>query len=86
MDGKVVVVTGASGALGSVVVAAALLQGARVASLGQATPQAAAAANRIELGHVDLTDAAQARKAMDAAHAHFGKLDALINVAGAFAF
>lgn len=86
MDGKVIVVTGASGALGSVVVAAALARGARVASLGQAAPQAAAVANRIELGHVDLTDPIQAQKAMDAAHAHFGKLDALINVAGAFAF
>jgi len=86
MDGKVVVVTGASGALGRVVVAAALRQGARVASLGQAAQQAAAAANRIELGRVDLTDATQARKAMDAAHGHFGRLDALINVAGAFAF
>jgi NAD(P)-dependent dehydrogenase (short-subunit alcohol dehydrogenase family) len=86
MDGKVIVVTGASGALGSVVVAAALARGARVASLGQEAPQSAAAANRIELGRVDLTDPTQAKKAMDAAHAHFGKLDALINVAGAFAF
>ena len=85
MDGKVIVVTGASGALGSVVVKAALAKGARVASLGQTAP-AAAVANRIELGHVDLTDPIQAKKAMDAAHAHFGKLDALINVAGAFAF
>jgi NAD(P)-dependent dehydrogenase (short-subunit alcohol dehydrogenase family) len=86
MNGKVIVVTGASGALGSVVAATALAQGARVASLGQAAPQGSAAANRIELGRVDLTDATQARKAMDAAQAHFGKLDALINVAGAFAF
>jgi len=86
MDGKVIVVTGASGALGRVVVAVALAQGARVASLGQAAPQAAAVVDRIELGRVDLTDATQARKAMDAAHAHFGRLDALINVAGAFAF
>jgi NAD(P)-dependent dehydrogenase (short-subunit alcohol dehydrogenase family) len=86
MNGKVIVVTGASGALGGVVVAAALAQGARVASLGQAAPQAAAESNRIELGHFDLTDPMQAKKAMDAAHAHFGKLDALINVAGAFAF
>jgi len=86
MDGKVIVVSGASGALGRIVVAVALARGGRVASLGQAEPQAAAAANRLELGHVDLTDAAQAKKAMDAAHAHFGKLDALINVAGAFAF
>ncbi|HET6838394.1 MAG TPA: SDR family oxidoreductase, partial [Bradyrhizobium sp.] len=34
----------------------------------------------------DLSDAAQARAAIDAAVAHFGKLDALINIAGGFAF
>ena len=42
--------------------------------------------NRIELGGVDLTDAAQARKAIDAVAAHFGRLDALVNIAGGFAF
>jgi len=41
---------------------------------------------RIELGGVDLTDAAQAKKAIDAAVAHFGRLDALVNIAGGFAF
>jgi len=41
---------------------------------------------RLELGGVDLTDAAQARKAIDSAVSHFGKLDALINIAGGFAF
>src|SRR5207244_3381623 len=39
-----------------------------------------------ELGGVDLSDAAQAKKAIDAAAAHFGRLNALINIAGAFAF
>ena len=67
MDGKVIVVTGALGALGSVVTDEALARGARIAS-------------------VDLTDAAQAKAAIDAAAAHFGKLDALINIAGGFAF
>jgi NAD(P)-dependent dehydrogenase (short-subunit alcohol dehydrogenase family) len=51
-----------------------------------AASQLAATPNRIELGGVDLTDAAQASKAIDAAAAHFGKLDALINIAGGFAF
>jgi NAD(P)-dependent dehydrogenase (short-subunit alcohol dehydrogenase family) len=41
---------------------------------------------RLELGGVDLTDPVQARKAIDAAAAHFGRLDALVNIAGGFAF
>jgi NAD(P)-dependent dehydrogenase (short-subunit alcohol dehydrogenase family) len=86
MDGKVVVVTGASGALGRVVAEAALARGARVAGVDHAASQIPAAENRIELGGVDLTDAAQARKAVDAVVAHFGRLDALINIAGGFAF
>jgi NAD(P)-dependent dehydrogenase (short-subunit alcohol dehydrogenase family) len=86
MNGKVIVVTGASGALGKVVAEMALAQGARMAGVDHAPSQLPATSNRIELGGVDLTDAAQAKKAMDAAAAHFGRLDALINIAGAFAF
>ena len=86
MDGKVVVVTGASGALGRVVVEAALARGARVAGLDYAASQIPATANRIALGDVDLSDAAEATKAIDAVAAHFGRLDALVNIAGGFAF
>jgi NAD(P)-dependent dehydrogenase (short-subunit alcohol dehydrogenase family) len=86
MDGKVVVVTGASGALGKVVAEAALARGARVAGVDHAVSQIPAAGNRIELGGVDLSDAAQAKKAIDAVAANFGRLDALINIAGGFAF
>jgi NAD(P)-dependent dehydrogenase (short-subunit alcohol dehydrogenase family) len=86
MDGKVIVVTGASGALGKVVAEAALARGARVAGVDHAASQIQATDKRIELGSVDLTDAAQAKKAIDAVAAHFGRLDALINIAGGFAF
>ena len=86
MDGKVIIVTGASGALGSVVATQALSKGARVAGIDHAPSQAAAEPNQIELGSVDLTDAAQAKKAVDATLAHFGRLDVLINIAGGFAF
>jgi 3-oxoacyl-[acyl-carrier protein] reductase len=86
MDGKVIVVTGASGALGKVVAISALARGARVAGVDHAASQVTATANRIELGGIDLTDAAQARTAIDAAASHFGRLDALINIAGGFAF
>jgi 3-oxoacyl-[acyl-carrier protein] reductase len=86
MDGKVVVVTGASGALGRVVAEVALARGARLAGVDYGASQMAATPNRIELGAVDLSDAAQAKKAIDAVAAHFGKIDALVNIAGGFAF
>ena len=86
MEGKIIVVTGASGALGKVVVATALARGARVAAIDHAASTMKATADRIELGGVDLTDASEAKKAIDAAASHFGKLDALVNIAGGFAF
>ena len=86
MDGKVIVVTGASGALGGVVAEQALSRGAPGAGIDHAAARVATTASRIELGGVDLTDAAQAKQAVDAAAAHFGRLDVLVNIAGGFAF
>jgi NAD(P)-dependent dehydrogenase (short-subunit alcohol dehydrogenase family) len=86
MNGNVIIVTGASGALGKVVAEVALARGARVAGVDHSASQVAATAQRIEFGDVDLSDPAQAKKAIDAAAAHFGRLDALINIAGGFAF
>jgi NAD(P)-dependent dehydrogenase (short-subunit alcohol dehydrogenase family) len=86
MNGKVMVITGALGALGKIVAETAQARGARVAGIDHAPSQAAATPERIELGGVDLTDAAKAKKAIDAAAAHFGRLDALINIAGGFVF
>ncbi len=86
MDGKVVVITGASGALGKVVAEVALARGARVAGVDHAASQMPATATRIELGGVDLSDAAAAKQAIDAVVSHYGRLDALINIAGAFAY
>ncbi len=86
MNGKVVVVTGASGALGKVVAKTALAQGARVAGIDFEPAQIPATPTRLELGGIDLTDAAQAKTAIDQVVSHFGRLDALINIAGGFAF
>jgi NAD(P)-dependent dehydrogenase (short-subunit alcohol dehydrogenase family) len=86
MNGKVLVITGALGALGRVVADVALARGVKVAGVDHAKAQAPASSERLELGGVDLTDPAQAAKAIDAAAKHFGKLDALINIAGGFAF
>ena len=86
MNGRVLVITGALGALGKIVADTAEARGARVAGIDHALSQTPATPTRFELGGVDLTDAAQAKKAIDAAAAHFGRLDALINIAGGFAF
>ncbi|QDP25810.1 SDR family oxidoreductase [Bradyrhizobium cosmicum] len=86
MQGKVIVVTGALGALGKVVAETAQSRGARIAGIDHAPSQLSATPDRIEIGGVDLSDAAQAKTAIDAAAKHFGRLDALINIAGGFAF
>jgi NAD(P)-dependent dehydrogenase (short-subunit alcohol dehydrogenase family) len=86
MNGKVIVITGALGALGGVVAETAHKRGARVAGIDHAPSQMAATAERIELGSVDLSDAAAAKKAIEAAASHFGRLDALVNIAGGFTF
>ena len=86
MQGKVLIVTGALGALGKVVADMAQSRGARIAGIDHAPTQTPATAERIEIGSVDLSDAAQAKAAIEAAAKHFGQLDALINIAGGFAF
>ncbi|SCB31019.1 NAD(P)-dependent dehydrogenase, short-chain alcohol dehydrogenase family [Bradyrhizobium yuanmingense] len=86
MQGKILIVTGARGALGKVVAETALVRGARVAGIDHAPSQTAASADHIDIGGVDLSDPAQAKTAVDAAAKHFGRLDALINIAGGFAF
>ena len=86
MKGKVVLVTGALGALGTVVAEAAIARGAKVAGVDPAPSKAPAAPDRLEFGGVDLSDPTEARKAIDAAATHFGRLDVLINIAGGFAF
>ncbi|MCJ9705017.1 MULTISPECIES: SDR family oxidoreductase [unclassified Bradyrhizobium] len=86
MQDKILIVTGARGALGKVVAELARSRGARVASIDHAPSQSPATPDRIEIGGVDLSDAIQAKTAVDAAAKHFGRLDALVNIAGGFAF
>src|SRR3978361_1601286 len=86
MHGKVILVTGASGALGKVVAEAALARGARVAGVDHAKSGIADTPDRMELGGIDLTDAAHAQQALAAVAARFGRLDVLLNIAGAFSF
>jgi NAD(P)-dependent dehydrogenase (short-subunit alcohol dehydrogenase family) len=86
MDDKVIIITGASGALGKVVAETALARGARVAGVDHAKSQIPVTAERIEIGGVDLSNAAAAKTAIDTVASHFGRIDALVNIAGGFAF
>lgn len=87
MAGRVVAVTGASGALGSVVARAAVEKGWRVALIDHAHEPPAGFAESEDVlivRGVDLTDAEQAAVALQAVVARFGGLDALLNIAGGF--
>ncbi|QIP04452.1 SDR family oxidoreductase [Bradyrhizobium symbiodeficiens] len=86
MQDKVLIVTGALGALGKVVAEIAQSRGARIAGIDHASSQRSATPESIEIGGVDLSDAAQAKAAVEMAAKHFGRLDALVNIAGGFAF
>jgi NAD(P)-dependent dehydrogenase (short-subunit alcohol dehydrogenase family) len=88
-SGKVAVVTGAFGVLGSSVARKFASLGARVALIDVA-PQPSAELTRefggrnLLLGGVDLADFEATRKAMAATSMRFGGIDVLVNVAGGF--
>ena len=85
MNERVVAITGGHGVLGRAVLEAALAGGFKVAVIdhasGQAVPDGV-----LELGGVDLTDAAAAEGAIARVVERFGRLDALLNIAGGFAW
>jgi NAD(P)-dependent dehydrogenase (short-subunit alcohol dehydrogenase family) len=85
MAGRVVAITGAFGALGRAVAQAAAGQGARLVLIDAApnAPQGLPA-DALVLAGVDLADPAAAEAAIAKAMERFGRLDALINVAGTF--
>jgi NAD(P)-dependent dehydrogenase (short-subunit alcohol dehydrogenase family) len=89
MSGRVVVVSGAFGALGAAVVRAFARRGASLALLDLALSPPAALQRELGSGHlllggVDLGDLESSRKAMAAAAMRFGGIDVLVNVAGGF--
>lgn len=85
MAGRIIVITGAFGVLGSAVAAAAAGQGARLALIDFAK-DGPAPDGALKLGGVDLADAAQADAAMSEVVGTFGGVDALLNIAGGFAW
>ena len=85
LDGKVVVVTGASGALGSAVVRTLRVCNAVVAQIDHA-PVAAGDAEPLKFGGFDLAETQAATAALAEVAAATRKIDALINIAGGFQF
>jgi|HubBroStandDraft_6_1064221.scaffolds.fasta_scaffold269563_2 NAD(P)-dependent dehydrogenase (short-subunit alcohol dehydrogenase family) len=89
LAGKAIVITGAYGVLGAETARAAVRCGARVALIDRATdaPPAlleACGPGAVQLRGVDLSNAADATQAINAAHQGLRGLDALINIAGTF--
>lgn len=88
LSDRVVVVTGGFGVLGRALAAVLADRGARLALLDRASVPAdlAAQEHRLLLGGVDVGDAAAADAAFARVVQRYGRVDALVNVAGGFAW
>ncbi|HYC67520.1 SDR family NAD(P)-dependent oxidoreductase [Brevundimonas sp.] len=80
---RTIAVTGGHGVLGRAVVEAALADGLNVAVIDHASGLPVPA-GVLEVGGVDLTEAAAADRAIAAVVERFGRIDALLNIAGGF--
>ena len=91
LQGRTVVVTGGFGALGGVVAEEAVARGALVAVVDHARAPPVGLAERLGgntllIGGVDLSSPHGAKSVMEAVHERFGRIDALLNIAGGFAW
>jgi len=86
MTGRNFVVTGAAGALGSVVCARLAEDGNRLAAIGRGAAEGLPECAEVRLGGVDLTDEAATAEAFASAAERLGRLDGLVNAAGGFAW
>jgi NAD(P)-dependent dehydrogenase (short-subunit alcohol dehydrogenase family) len=86
LNGKVVAVTGGFGSLGASVAKVVITAGAKVALLDRVEASKAPSdlSQALALGGVDLGSSASARDAIAQIIAHFGRLDAIVNIAGGF--
>ena len=80
LEGKVAVVTGGTGALGSAMAAGLAAAGARVAVMGRNAERAEATAR--EIGGEALPGDVLSRDALEAARERIGRVDILVNAAG----
>jgi NAD(P)-dependent dehydrogenase (short-subunit alcohol dehydrogenase family) len=85
LDGKVVVVTGAKGGLGSFVTNAFLAAGAQVVGVSRSIAAGDFPNARFTAIPADLSNREAARKLADEVAARIGRIDALVHVMGGFA-
>lgn len=86
MSGKVIVITGAFGALGRAVAQRAQMRGLVVAMLDHAGASSDLAGAALVFGGVDLTKPDHTMAAMQKIRDGAGRIDALLNIAGGFTF
>lgn len=84
LNGKVVIVTGASGGLGSAVTEAFLQAGARVAGVARSIKQADSAGDRFLAFAAELSNIEQARAVASSVLAKWGRVDVLVHLVGGF--
>lgn len=87
LEGQVVLITGAFGGLGSAVTPAFLRAGATVVAVSRAAaaPPEIVRASSLAVLPADLADAAQVEQAVAQAVGRWGRIDALVHLAGGFA-
>ncbi len=85
LDGKVALITGAKGGLGSFVTRAFLDAGSQVVGVSRSIHADDFDHQGFTALPADLTDGAAVRKVVDEAAARFSRIDALVHVAGGFA-
>ena len=90
LEGKIILVTGATGNLGGAVARGALEAGAKVSLAGRSLASLERGFANGEsvalIPEVDLTDAASTRRYVEETIERFGRVDALISTVGGFAF
>ncbi len=79
-----IIVTGGFGVLGQAVAQAFAAQGNKVARIDFVTSASKPLAGTLDIGGIDLTDAAATGRALDKVAATHGGIDVLVNVAGGF--
>ena len=86
LDGAVVAVVGASGALGSLVARGAAARGARVVLVGRDEARLRAVVEGADVVVGDLGDATLGERVVEVARDRHGRLDGVVNAAGVVAF
>jgi NAD(P)-dependent dehydrogenase (short-subunit alcohol dehydrogenase family) len=85
LEGKVTIVTGAKGGLGTSVTEAFLAAGAKVVGVSRSIQPADFSHPAFTAMPAELSSGAAARKVVDGVVARFGRIDALVHVMGGFA-